>query len=139
MRLDKAVLLALEATLLEYVTGRLDAIPTLAMLRRSPVELRAAAESLATLLIPALPEWEVQPIEIESRVGGGAAPEVALPSWGLAVVNPDISADELTRRLRRTSPAMVGRVVDDRLVLDMRTLLDGDDDRVLAALAQSVL
>jgi L-seryl-tRNA(Ser) seleniumtransferase len=137
MRLDKAALLALEATLLEYVTGRLDSIPAVAMLRRTPAELRAAAEDLAALLVPALPDWEVEPIEIESRVGGGAAPEVALPSWGLTVVNPDISADELTRRLRRTSPAMVGRVVHDRLVLDMRTLLDGDDERVLAALAQA--
>jgi len=137
MRLDKAILLALEATLVEYVAGRLDAIPATRMLRRSADDLRDAAEHLAVRLADAMPEWHLELTALESRVGGGAAPDVGLDSWGVAVVMPDISADELTRRLRRTEPAMLGRVIDDRLVLDVRTLLEGDDERVLAALAQA--
>jgi hypothetical protein len=57
----------------------------------------------------------------------------------VAVTLPEVSADTLTRRLRRTEPAVVGRVVADRLVLDVRALLDGDDARVAAALIQAAI
>ena len=139
MRLDKTTLLGLEATMIDYVAGRYDAIPALRMLRRAEADLRADAERLAGLLHDAVPELVLEILQLESRVGGGAAPEVGLPSWGVTIVAPEISADELTRRLRSTSPAVVGRVVDDRLVLDVRTLLDGDSERVATALAKAAL
>jgi len=137
MRLDKTTLLGLEATMIDYVAGRFDSIPTLRMLRRADADLRADAERLAGLLHDTVPECQSEVLQLESRVGGGAAPEVGLPSWGVAITAPEISADELTRRLRSTSPAVVGRVVDDRLVLDVRTLLEGDPDRVASALSQA--
>jgi len=137
MRLDKTTLLGLEATMIDYVAGRFDSIPTLRMLRRADADLRADAERLAGLLHDTVPECQSEVLQLESRVGGGAAPEVGLPSWGVAITAPEISADELTRRLRSTSPAVVGRVVDDRLVLDVRTLLEGDPDRVASALTQA--
>ena len=136
MRLDKTTLLGLEATMIDYVAGRFDAIPTLRMLRRVEVDLRADAERLAGLLRDTVPEYRVEISRLDSRVGGGVAPEVGLPSWGVVITAPGISADELTRRLRSTSPAVVGRVVDDRLTLDVRTLLDGDPERVASSLAQ---
>ena len=136
MRLDKTTLLGLEATMIDYVAGRFDAIPTLRMLRRPETDLRADAERLAGLLRDTVPEYRVEISQLDSRVGGGAAPEVGLPSWGVVITAPGISADELSRRLRSTSPAVVGRVVDDRLTLDVRTLLDGDPERVASSLAQ---
>ena len=139
MRLDKSTMLGLEATMIDYVAGRYDEIPTLRMLSRAEADLHADAERLASLLYDRVPECQLEVQQLESRVGGGAAPEVGLPSWGVAITAPEISADQLTRRLRRTTPAVVGRVVDDRLVLDVRTLLEGDPERVASALAQAAL
>jgi L-seryl-tRNA(Ser) seleniumtransferase len=139
MRLDKTTLLGLEATLIDYVAGRYEAIPALRMLGRAEADLRVDAERLADLLHGAVPEWHLEILQLESRVGGGSAPEVSLPSWGVAVAAPGIGADELARRLRRTTPPVVGRIVDDRLVFDARTLLDGDPERVASALAQAAI
>lgn len=125
--------------MIDYVAGRYDAIPVLRMLGRSEMDLRADAERLVDLLHGTVPECGVELLQLESRVGGGAAPEAGLPSWGVGVAAPGISADELTRRLRGAETAVVGRVVDDRLVLDVRTLLDGDSQRVASALAQAVI
>ncbi len=136
LRLDKVTLLALEATLIEYLAGRSDAIPTLAMLRQQPARLRTRAESLAAL-VDAIDGVSTKVLQLESRVGGGAAPDTALPSWGIAVATP-LTADQLVRRLRGTEPALVGRVVNDRLVLDVRTLLAGDEERIDAALRQAL-
>ncbi len=137
LRLDKVTLLAIEATMIDYVAGRFDAIPTLRMLRREQTDLHADAERLEGLLRDTVPECQLEVVELESRVGGGAAPEVGLPSWGVAVAAPEISASELARRLRRTSPAVVGRLADDRLIIDVRTLLEGDPERVASALTQA--
>jgi L-seryl-tRNA(Ser) seleniumtransferase len=136
---DKSTMLGLEATMIDYVAGRYEAIPALRMLRRTEADLRADAEQLAELLGDRLPACHLEIQQLESRVGGGAAPEVGLPSWGVAVVASEVSAEELTRRLRSTSPAVVGRVIDDRLILDVRTLLDGDQERIASALSQAAI
>ncbi len=136
LRLDKVTFLALEATLIDYLAGRSDAIPTLAMLRQEPSRLQARAESLAAL-VDAIDGVNTEVLQLESRVGGGAAPDATLPSWGIAVATP-LTPDQLVRRLLGTEPALVGRVVADRLVLDVRTLLAGDDERIDTALRQAL-
>ncbi|HJO03234.1 MAG TPA: L-seryl-tRNA(Sec) selenium transferase [Acidobacteriota bacterium] len=136
LRLDKATFLALEATLIDYLAGRSEAVPTLAMLRQDSARLRARAESLAAL-IDAIGGVSTEVVQLESRVGGGAAPDAALPSWGIAIA-ASLTPDQLVSRLRGTDPAVVGRVVDDRLVLDVRTLLAGDEERIDAALQQAI-
>ncbi len=136
LRLDKVTLLALEATLIEILAGRFDAVPTLAMLRQEPEGLRARSGSLAQL-VGAIEGVNAEELELESRVGGGAAPDATLPSWGIGVVT-SLTPDRLVQRLRRTTPAVVGRVLDDRLVLDVRTMLEGDEARVVAALRQAL-
>lgn len=139
LRLDKSRLLALEATLLDYVAGRWQRLPALAALTAEPEALQARAAALADRLRPVLGDaGEVQPLATEARAGGGAAPEVALPSWGV-VISATMTADELVYRLRRTDPPVIGRIVDDRLVLDVRALLDGDEERIEAALRQALV
>jgi L-seryl-tRNA(Ser) seleniumtransferase len=68
-------------------------------------------------------------------VGGGTLPGVELPTWLVAVRPEALGVDELARRMRTGEPAVVGRIGEDQLLLDPRTLLEGDDSRVLAALA----
>ena len=67
-------------------------------------------------------------IESSGRVGGGALPLVELP--GPVVALPDAS---LAEPLRRGDPPLVGRIEDDRLLLDPRTLSEAELEPALAA------
>jgi L-seryl-tRNA(Ser) seleniumtransferase len=70
----------------------------------------------------------------ESATGGGSLPATPIPSWTLAVTARHIPDDELCRRLRRGEPPIVARIVDEAVRLDMRTLMEGDDEIIVASL-----
>ncbi|MFN7145994.1 MAG: L-seryl-tRNA(Sec) selenium transferase, partial [Myxococcota bacterium] len=67
----------------------------------------------------------------EGFSGGGSLPGEGLPTWVAALALPDV--DALAARLRAGAPPVVGRVADGRLLLDPRTVLDGEDDALVAA------
>jgi len=133
LRLDKGTTLALEATLAAYVTGNLDDIPVVRMLRTPAAELEQCAHGLAERLAAA-GVTEVEVIEVASQVGGGAAPGHDLPSFALAI-EWQSGADDLMSQLRNADPPVIGRIVDDRVVLDVRTLLPDEDEMLVAAVA----
>ena len=73
-------------------------------------------------------------VETESRVGGGAQPAARLASWAVAVtVGGGRQVVALAEALRRTDPPILGRIENDRLVLDVRTLVAGDPERIAGA------
>ena len=137
LRLDKATTLALEATLAAYITGNLDDIPAVRMLQAFPDDLETRAKSLADHISIAAVDASVEVVEVSSRVGGGAAPGRELPSFGLAV-EFSYGADELISRLRLTEPPVIGRIVDDRVVLDVRTVLPEEEDEFVAAVVRAL-
>jgi L-seryl-tRNA(Ser) seleniumtransferase len=59
------------------------------------------------------------------EIGGGAAPGVELPSRALALRHRHLGAEQVAARLRRARPAVVGRVHEGRLLLDLRGIRDG--------------
>jgi L-seryl-tRNA(Ser) seleniumtransferase len=134
LRLDKATFLAIEATLAAYVAGKLDDIPTVAMLSAPREVLQLRAQALAQRLQAELPEGQVgiEVVEVASRVGGGAAPEMDLPSFAVALQS-DLGPDSLAIALRRTAPPVIARIVDDRLVMDVRTIQRDEEDDLVAA------
>ncbi|HEU5359699.1 MAG TPA: hypothetical protein VFU42_00920, partial [Candidatus Deferrimicrobiaceae bacterium] len=69
-----------------------------------------------------------------SSPGGGAMPEVEIPSVCIAVSHPRIRVEELDARLRAGKPPVVGRVAKGRLLLDMRTVRDEELPALAAAL-----
>ena len=72
--------------------------------------------------------------QVQSTVGGGSLPGETLPSWAVALsVSEDATIDALARRLRLGPPGVFGRIERDRLLLDLRTVLPEDDDRLAAA------
>lgn len=131
LRVDKVILSAVERTLGLHAAGE-----------RTPVDemLRVTSDVLATraeALRAALDEAEV-PCEVAEdvgRVGGGALPMLDLPTRVVRVAHPDPNA--LAARLRGGRPAVVARVADDRLVLDVRTLADADLGLVAKAVARA--
>jgi L-seryl-tRNA(Ser) seleniumtransferase len=122
VRADKLTLAALEGTLRVYLDAP-ERIPVLRMLGEDVGAVRARAERLA-----ALAGGSVE--ETVGRVGGGALPLAELPSFACAV------EESLAGPLRAGEPPVVGIVRDGRLLLDCRTLADGEVDEVAAAVTR---
>lgn len=125
LRLDKLSLAALEATLLDWRDGV--SVPTRAMLETRPRDLRQKAERLAALLTPFCP---CEAVETAGEAGGGTLPGEKLPSWA-AALDP---AEELEVFLRGWSTPILGRIHKGKLLLDVRTLLPGEEDIIRDAL-----
>jgi len=136
VRLDKLHLATLEATLLEYVRGNagLDRIPLYRMMTRPVAELEAvAARIIDELERRGMPGVEATVVHTDSAAGGGALPDEQLPSVGVGLRVLSGSLDGFSRHLRLGVPAVVGRLEQDRLVLDLRTLNE-DEWEVLPGL-----
>ena len=117
------VLAAVQEVAMSYLRRDGAAIPFWRMATVPAAELRRRAEALA------VSAGEV--VACESVPGGGSAPGVTIPSWGVAV------GGDRTAALRAHEPPVIARVADGRTVLDLRTV-DPADDAVLAdALARS--
>jgi L-seryl-tRNA(Ser) seleniumtransferase len=69
-----------------------------------------------------------------SVVGGGSAPETQLPTTLIGVASERLGADEIEKRLRRSRPPVIVRVVEDRVVLDLRTVPPADEKDLMEAL-----
>lgn len=131
VRPDKTILAALEATLALYRAGRATEIPVWRAIATPVDALRARAEALATAVgAPAAA------IATEATLGGGSLPGETLPSWGVAVDGP--APDRLAARLRTGEPALLARVADGRVVVDLRAV-EPEDDRVVAELLAAAL
>ncbi len=127
LRVDKLTLAALEATLTLYrdPTQAFREIPTLAMIALDAADVRARARSLAQNLSARGIRCEV--VETDASVGGGAFPTARIPSAAVAIAgNPE----HVDARLRASDPPVVGRIVDGRVLLDVRTLGAGIDDEL---------
>ncbi len=128
MRLDKTLIAACEATLALAIAGEDTPVDT--MLTLQPDELGARALKLAALL--EAQGVSVSVTDVQSAVGGGAMPGLGLPSKACRVSCEAV--DGVIRRLRLGSPAVLARIIDDALVLDVRTL----PDSALAEVAKRV-
>jgi L-seryl-tRNA(Ser) seleniumtransferase len=133
LRVDKLTYAALEATLLAYVKGDNDAIPALRMMRLSRETIGARAKAAAQLLRSS-PRLEVELIDGESVVGGGAAPSATLPTRLLAIAWKGRNADELLARLRAAELPVIARIQDGRVLIDFRTVFTEQDQAVVSTL-----
>ena len=134
LRVDKLTYAALEATLLAYVKRDHDSIPTLRMMSLARAEIGARAEALGAKLRAGAPKLQVEVLDGESVVGGGAAPSSVLPSRLLALTCSGLSPDELLARLRASDPPIVARVEDGRVLMDLRTVFADQDSLIADAL-----
>jgi len=112
----------LEKTLRNIVTGCLDEVPALRMIRMPAEAIRVRAERLAGLIPGAAVEAG------ESVIGGGSTPDITLPTWVISV-----EADE--KKLRAGNPPIVARVENDRVLLDLRTVLPEEEAALVQALS----
>ncbi|MBE6923445.1 MAG: L-seryl-tRNA(Sec) selenium transferase [Ruminococcaceae bacterium] len=133
MRVDKMTLAALESTLRSYDNGTWSDIPTMAMLSASADELKEKAGILCDQLnqagIPA------QLAAVEGQVGGGSVPTQTIPSWAVALEG---AVEALEEKLRLGETAIVGRIHNDRYLLDARTLWVEDFPTIVRAVKEAL-
>jgi L-seryl-tRNA(Ser) seleniumtransferase len=150
LRLSKLPLAALEATLTLYLQpDRLtEQLPTLRWLTKSREQVTATAQALLAPLQQVLaPRYTVEVVELSSQIGSGSLPIDRLPSAGLAIApvlpgkrGAGTALEALATALRELSVPIIGRIDDDRLLLDCRCLDDvapvlAQLDQLKAALA----
>ena len=134
VRPGKLCLLALEATLLAWERDPTGAsLPVARMLAASADDLKLVAEALAEQLRS--PDLDARVVPCESTPGGGSLPGTGIPSWSVALKHSRKSDAELAAALRTHQPSVVGRIEDGLVRIDVRTLLPGDADVVVAAAA----
>ena len=130
LRVCRLTLTALEDVLLLYLRGEERRIPILEMLSRSLGELKERAERISD----AVGKDSVSVVESSARVGGGAAPEVEVPSIALRIVHRALSVDSLKSKLRENDPPIITRVSRDAVYLDLRSVFPDEDEGIINAL-----
>jgi L-seryl-tRNA(Ser) seleniumtransferase len=139
-RLDKMTLAALEATLRLYLNEEraLREVPGLRMLGTALAELRQRAEVLAGRLRDVNGVASVRVSDDVAYVGGGSLPDQTMPTAVLQIEARGLSDAELAYRLRLGTPAVVGRLRDGKLVLDVRTIFPHQESALVDAVRQCV-
>lgn len=135
VRADKLCLAGLSATLAHYLRAEAPAtVPVWQMIARPGADIGATAQDWAEQLQGAGIPAGVQPGE--SAVGGGSLPGSTLPTTLLAIES--VAVDALATRLRVGEPPVVARVAGDRLLVDPRTVLPGQEQLLLDALIAAI-
>jgi L-seryl-tRNA(Ser) seleniumtransferase len=140
-RLDKMTLAALEATLRLYLNPdrALADVPVLRSLGTPLAELRQRAESLAARLQGLNGLRAARVCEDSAFVGGGSLPDQSMPTCIVELEPARLSDTELAHRLRTGDPAVIGRLRDGKLVLDVRTVFPDQENHLIEALRAAIL
>jgi L-seryl-tRNA(Ser) seleniumtransferase len=135
-RVDKLTYAALEATLTDYLSEKDDSVPVVNMVHLSPLEILRRCEWVAgqvhsdTLFAEAVP--------VLSLIGGGTAPAARLQSSAVSLRHATLPPQVLLKALRQLDPPVIGRVSDDTVLLDLRTV-EPEFDPTLASLLQRAI
>jgi len=138
LRPDKLTLSVLESALRLYLFPEeaVSGIPVLSMLFYNNSELEVRARSLSQSICGVTGEWAVEVIETVDETGGGSLPNVSLPGWAVSIVPDGMSVNELECRLREASTPIIVRIQDEAVLISPRTLLPGDEDKIVSAIAE---
>ncbi len=135
LRVDKITLAALAATLQLYRDEQEAerSIPLLAMLSSSPENLQNRAERMVPQIVATDAVESAEVVADVTYLGGGTIPTQEIPTRCVSIVPKDRSVDELAKQLRQQTPAVFSRVQQDRLLLDLRSVMPSDDHRLIDA------
>lgn len=137
LRIDKFTAAAMEATLRLYLEGEraYSKIPVLSMITKDNRKLKSLGRRLLKKWAKSIPgHVKVALAETFSQVGGGSLPMQNLPSVSLSMVSERMSVNDLESYFRMFEPPIIGRILEDRFLLDLRTIQEDDLDVILSAL-----
>ena len=137
LRVSKLIYAALEATLEAYFGEKvLDQIPVQQMLASDSAYLKKRAQRFIASL--ANSQITVEIVSGRSAVGGGAAPMTQPEGPLVALVHSDMSANQLEEKLRSASVPVITRIVDGRVMIDLRTVAEDEESDLVAAVNDAV-
>lgn len=137
LRIDKFTLAALESTLRSYyeVEKALEEIPTLRMIAESPDVIKKRAQKFLRKTRKKIEaNCSCRVMQTKSRVGGGALPEYSLDSWAVEMEVLDREVNALERDLRSLGVPVIGRIENDRYLLDFRTIQEHEVEELAVLL-----
>ncbi|HSC43502.1 MAG TPA: L-seryl-tRNA(Sec) selenium transferase [Candidatus Binatia bacterium] len=130
LRCGKLTLAALEATLRRYRQSPniVEEIPTLRAFTRPLEEIRKMSEVLLPELQKALgAEFELRLEESTAQIGSGALPTEELPTLVVTIEHQKMSANSIAQKFRAANPPIIGRINNDRFLLDLRCIFNAND------------
>lgn len=139
LRIDKLTLAALESTLKLYLDEQtaIQRIPTLRMLTIPLEEIVKKADILyQSIQRHVKAELDIEVKDMNSRPGGGSYPDLNLPTRCIAIAPQIVSVSKLEKQMRLSTPAIIGRIEDNRYILDPRTIQDGQEDIISLTLSR---
>lgn len=128
LRLDKLMYSALETTLRRLLFANWNDLPALRMISATASDIQSRAEGFCRQLHSV----DAEVIPGLSLVGGGSTPDQPLPTFLVAISCEDTARAE--RELRAGDPPVVARIEDDRLMLDLRTVFEAEEESLLRAI-----
>ena len=139
-RTGKLTLLALEATLRQYIDPEqaVENIPGLAMIAVDTDALAERARTLCSLLERNVPDGSFYVCSDTAYVGGGSVPTAEIPSVGVQWRPRRVKLSEAARLLRDGDVPIVARVHDDAICFDLRTITEDDFEELAAGVAATI-
>jgi L-seryl-tRNA(Ser) seleniumtransferase len=134
-RVDKLTYAALEATLIEYAADRPSAIPVQRMLNVSAADILRRCEWICERVRS--DRLTAEAVPVESVIGGGTAPTARLQSAAVSLGHLTLPSQALLSALRRLKPPVIGRIHEDQVLLDLRTV-EPEFDTSLVSLLQTL-
>lgn len=139
LRVDKLIYAALEATLEAYRRETfLQEIPVLQMLSMSNDELKKRTSKFVRKL-SGNQNLQIEIIEGKSVVGGGSAPMVQPLTTVLQIQHKQMSAAKLEQLLRLSTPPVIARIVEDKVLLDLRTVSEVEEAELLKVFGENLI
>ncbi|MGE4560744.1 MAG: L-seryl-tRNA(Sec) selenium transferase [Desulfobulbus sp.] len=141
LRIDKFTLSSLESVLRLYLdeSQAIQNIPTLYMIALPEAVIRERVIRFCRRCLETFADQcAVEPFSVFSQVGGGALPEQNLPSWAVSLQPKTSKLSSLERRLRSVTTPVMGRVEKDRLLLDLRTVAETEEDILFASIREAL-
>ena len=137
MRVDKFIYVGIQATLESFIMGtHLEEVPVLKMIVAPKSAMLARTERFARKLVDRCGDiFAVEIKESNFVVGGGSAPEMHPESIVIELRHKSLSANELESALRTGRPPVIARIVDDKVVLDLRTVFEDEEDELLEVIS----
>lgn len=140
LRADKLRIAALEVTLEAYARGvAVSEVPVQRLIATSAVEIKVRTDRFVERLRRRVDSGiQLEVIEGESAVGGGAAPTAHLRTVLISLKHGNLTSNQVEAALRLATPPVIARIVEDRVLMDLRTLAEAEEseiERAILALA----
>lgn len=133
LRVDKLTISALEATLRMYLDEQkaINNIPTLKMLTYKIEELEQKAIKLFNKISSLNLDINIKIEDGLSQVGGGSMPTEVMKTKVISIVPNNISVSNLERKMRLSKSHIIGKIYDNKYILDIRTIFEDEFDIIV--------